>query len=344
MWRTIPAGAVLLAVCVSAVGVEEQKAVGVEEQKAVGTEERKAAGEKGRMAAPPEAVRSFAAGVRQAFPGVSEWRTVRVGVYELLGGQGKMLGKLLVETIPDGEREFGYAGTIEVAIVLDAEERVAGVLIGKNRETPAFLNRVRAKKFLESWNALAVAGIPGREVDTVTGATLSSNAIRSGVRKLAEHYLRSESAVAAEPAPVREDGTGEVVRLEKRIAATRRILAGSNTLLRQLRERREDHLKLQFIAAVEGREAAGEYAKKNGLMYFNHPGRNRETGPVERAAAEYRESNSEASREKLNRALREECERLLLAVPPHNAEHEKSLSAMERRLASLKAGAGESVP
>lgn len=105
----------------------------------------------------PEEVRAFLPGVRAVWPGMEELRRVRAGVCELRDREGRKIGSLLYETISDAERQFGYAGTIEVAILLDPEEKVAGVLIGKNRETPAFLNRVRARKFLESWNRL-----PGR--------------------------------------------------------------------------------------------------------------------------------------------------------------------------------------
>ena len=293
-----------------------------------------AAGSEGAASAVPEEVRAFLPGVRAVWPGMEELRRVRAGVCELRDREGRKIGSLLYETISDAERQFGYAGTIEVAILLDPEEKVAGVLIGKNRETPAFLNRVRARKFLESWNRLPVTAVPGREVDTVTGATLSSNAIRSGVRKLAAAYAVPVSREAVSTASAEE----EIARLEKRIAVTRRILKSSNVLLKQLEERREDHLKLQLVAAVEGKQAAQVYAKQHNLYYFNHPGRSRASGPVEAAAAAYRASGSGADLEKLNRALEEEYERLLLSVPPHNAEHEKSLAAMERRLASLKAG------
>lgn len=133
----------------------------------------------------PSEVRPFIKDAGPLLGKAEEFVLQKPGVYAVRDRSGKPLGTLYVETINDKERQKGYAGTIEVAILADTHNKVAGILIGKNHETPAYLNRVRKAGFLKSWNSLPLSEVPGKKVDTVTRATYSSNATRTGVRNLA---------------------------------------------------------------------------------------------------------------------------------------------------------------
>lgn len=292
----------------------------------------------------PAPVKPFAAETARIFPEAKEYAEQKPGIYLVRDGNQKTLGTLYLETIGDDERQFGYAGTIEIAVLFDNNRQVAGILIGRNQETPSFLNRVRAAKFLESWNKLKLEEIPGKQVDTVTGATYSSSAIRAGVRKLAESYLKpAETApkpkqpAAAVPVPTTAAPRNpEIIRLERRVATLKRIVSGSQVLLKQLRERKEEELQLRLVAALEGPEAAGKFAEEHKLMFFNHPGRGSRKSPVDLAAEKYKNSKSEADLEALKAAILANYERMLETVPPHNAEQEKALAAAEARLNALR--------
>lgn len=292
----------------------------------------------------PAPVKPFAAETARIFPEAKEYAEQKPGIYLVRDGNQKTLGTLYLETIGDDERQFGYAGTIEIAVLFDNNRQVAGILIGRNQETPSFLNRVRAAKFLESWNKLKLEEIPGKQVDTVTGATYSSSAIRAGVRKLAESYLKpAETApkpkqpAAAVPVPTTAAPRNpEIIRLERRVATLKRIVSGSQVLLKQLRERKEEELQLRLVAALEGPEAAGKFAEEHKLMFFNHPGRGSRKSPLDLAAEKYKNSKSEADLEALKAAILANYERMLETVPPHNAEQEKALAAAEARLNALR--------
>lgn len=292
----------------------------------------------------PAPVKPFAAETARIFPEAKEYAEQKPGIYLVRDGNQKTLGTLYLETIGDDERQFGYAGTIEIAVLFDNNRQVAGILIGRNQETPSFLNRVRAAKFLESWNKLKLEEIPGKQVDTVTGATYSSSAIRAGVRKLAESYLKpAETApkpkqpAAAVPVPTTAAPRNpEIIRLERRVATLKRIVSGSQVLLKQLRERKEEELQLRLVAALEGPEAAGKFAEEHKLMFFNHPGRGSRKSPLDLAAEKYKNSKSEADLKALKAAILANYERMLETVPPHNAEQEKALAAAEARLNALR--------
>lgn len=148
----------------------------------------------------PAAVKPFLADPVLLSAKVKNFVQEKPGVYRVKDSSGKPLGTLYVETIGDSERRKGHAGTIEVAILADTRNRVAGVLIGRNRETPAYLNRVRKSGFLKSWNKLKLEEVSDKQVDTVTRATYSSGAILAGVRKLAATRAAEDKAGTAPPA------------------------------------------------------------------------------------------------------------------------------------------------
>lgn len=282
----------------------------------------------------PEPLEAFAADFKKALPRAARTELTAPGVFNVFDAGNQLIGKLYCERIGDGERRMGYAGTIEIAVLFDAADRVAGVLIGKNQETRSFLNRVRAAKFLEQWNQLKMSEIPAKKVDAVTGATYSSLAIGDGVRKLAESYLAGEDG----PAPAgREAVAAEIAKLEQSVKTHQMVLVASRKLLKQLRDRKDDELKLRFIAAVEGKKAAAAFAARNDLVYFTHPRRGEPAETkVETLGKKFKASGDDADRQALEAAILDEYEGLLLRIPPHNQEHEKALQAAQSRIALLK--------
>jgi hypothetical protein len=176
--------------------------------------------------------------------------------------------------------------------------------------------------------------IPARKVDAVTGATYSSLAISDGVRKLAESYLAGEGGTAPAGRAAIE---AEIAKLEESVKTHQMVLDASEKLLKQLRERKDEELKLRFIAAVEGKDAATAFAARNNLVYFNHPRRGQTAeSKVETLGKKFKASGDEADRQALEAAILDEYEGLRLRIPSHNQEHEKALQAAQSRIALLK--------
>lgn len=292
----------------------------------------------------PDNIKHFSRDMAKAMPEAAKVEPAGRGIYHVLDGKSAKLGKLYLERISDDDRKMGYAGTIEIAVLFGNDDKVAGVLIGKNQETPSFLNRVRAAKFLQQWNRLKMSEIPNQEVDAVSGATYSSEAIKHGVRKLAESYL-SQDEKTPPKALTKAERTAierEIIQLERKVKMHERIYASSERLLKQLQTRKDDELQLRFLAAVEGKDAAAEFAKKHNMMYFNHPRR----GPAKKSKTEllaekYKASKSEADLKTLKDAILADYEGMLLRVPPHNEEHAKAMKASQARIEVLKKKLGE---
>lgn len=90
---------------------------------------------------------------------------------------------------------IGYSGPIPMVIVLDKNDKVRGIELLENDETPEFLETVENEGFLEGWNGLVVAQAVGKNMDTVSGATYSSTAIGETVRQRLAEYAKT-TAVA----------------------------------------------------------------------------------------------------------------------------------------------------
>ncbi len=117
-------------------------------------------------------------------------------------------GTIVVNTMPLGKEKkiVGYAGFVPLKIYVK-NGVVQKVEALENSETPDFFNN--AKSIIDSWNGKTVDEALALKVDAVSGATLSSNAIKKNV-KVGLQYLQPSLASADE---------GEIALGAKDIAA-----------------------------------------------------------------------------------------------------------------------------
>ncbi|GEM_PF-1755599 len=113
------------------------------------------------------------------------------------------LGICFVTTeVVDGAR--GWAGEVPVLVGLSAEGEILGVKVlpGANRETPGFIDPLYEPSFDEQYRGLqAVDPIrAGADVDGVTGATVSVEAVNDGIRRASRKAAREVLGLEAEGA------------------------------------------------------------------------------------------------------------------------------------------------
>lgn len=97
-------------------------------------------------------------------------------------------GTVVVNTSYIGRDIDGFAGTVPVEIYIK-DGKVSAVVPLENEETPAFFEK--AKTLLSKWTGLKVKDALELEVDASTGASYSSKALVSNVRRGLEYYLDS---------------------------------------------------------------------------------------------------------------------------------------------------------
>ena len=88
---------------------------------------------------------------------------------------------LFVNTSSVGAMHHGYNGTTPVEIAIH-KGRVAYIRPLPNRETKRYFNRLRSASLFNQWDGLNIDKAIGKEVDVVSGATYSSQAVIGNVR------------------------------------------------------------------------------------------------------------------------------------------------------------------
>lgn len=84
----------------------------------------------------------------------------------------------------------GYAGAtpVKIYIMKNKIERIEAL---PNTETPKYWVRIK-KSILDKWNGLSVSDAAKQQVDVVTGATYSSEAVIENVRRGLNYYNKKK--------------------------------------------------------------------------------------------------------------------------------------------------------
>ncbi len=122
--------------------------------------------------------------IKTALPSFARFGKTADRKVELLDADGQRIGSLWLAPAGKYKRVEGYNGYIDAALVVDLSGRIAGVALGKNSETPRWITRIRKGGMLTRWNGKTPAEAAVMEVDAVTRATYSSNAIKGEVKAI----------------------------------------------------------------------------------------------------------------------------------------------------------------
>ena len=95
-------------------------------------------------------------------------------------------GMYVVNTTTLGKDVIGYASTVPLKVYIK-KNKVEKVEALKNQETPKYFAKVK-KALLNKWDGLKVKEAASLQVDGVTGATFSSEALIKNVQLGLEYY------------------------------------------------------------------------------------------------------------------------------------------------------------
>ncbi|MBO4891102.1 MAG: FMN-binding protein [Prevotella sp.] len=95
-------------------------------------------------------------------------------------------GMFVINTTELGKNVEGYQGTTPLKVYIK-NNKVEKIEFLKSTETPKYYDRV--KKFLQTkWDGLKVKEAKEKQVDVVTGATYSSEAVIKNVQLALDYY------------------------------------------------------------------------------------------------------------------------------------------------------------
>lgn len=106
---------------------------------------------------------------------------------EVISREGKTY---VVNTTSLTKNIKGYLGTTPLKIYI-TDNKIDKIEALPNQETPKYFAKVK-KQLLDKWNGMTVSKAMKTQVDGVTGATLSSDAVKKNVVKGLEYYKKNK--------------------------------------------------------------------------------------------------------------------------------------------------------
>ena len=97
-------------------------------------------------------------------------------------------GVYIVNTTKLSADVQGYNGPTPLKVYIK-DDKIQKIEALPNEETPGFFARVQ-QNLLNKWNGMTVKQAATAEVDAVSGATYSSNAVKKNVKLGASYYLK----------------------------------------------------------------------------------------------------------------------------------------------------------
>ncbi|MDD3242900.1 MAG: RnfABCDGE type electron transport complex subunit G [Eubacteriales bacterium] len=95
----------------------------------------------------------------------------------------------------------GYGGAITMTVGVDPSGTVVGVIIGSNSETPGLGKRASEPSFYNQYvgksGTFSLKDDGNTKIDGLTGATISSRAVTSGVNQAVEAAMQCEKGESA---------------------------------------------------------------------------------------------------------------------------------------------------
>jgi uncharacterized protein with FMN-binding domain len=125
--------------------------------------------------------------IKALFPKADNWHETRENVFSVTAGNDTIGAAVLVS------ENSGYGGKVPLLIGLKGDTLIKIHLL-PNNETAEFMEYIKEDELLANWEGMKISQVSKTEIDAVSGATESSNAIIRGVRQGAAHYLNEKQS------------------------------------------------------------------------------------------------------------------------------------------------------
>ncbi len=118
---------------------------------------------------------------QKIFPEAASMRRLSLDELVIKNVNDEEIGTIL-HNMPSCEKIIGYASYIPFYIGVDKEKKVVGLVLQDNKETPWFVKKIEETGLLKAWDGVETETAIFQEVDAISKATMTSQAIIDGVR------------------------------------------------------------------------------------------------------------------------------------------------------------------
>lgn len=134
--------------------------------------------------------------IQVIFPTATHFAKNRFDAFEAYDANGNKTGTAFLSS--NYTQQYGYAGIVPVLIGVDDGLTIANVMLLPNNETGDYVEAVYSNSFLGQWRGVSLENALQYQVDAVSGATHTSNAVIAGVRHTAASVVKSDASVMTE--------------------------------------------------------------------------------------------------------------------------------------------------
>lgn len=136
--------------------------------------------------------------VKEVFTDATGLREIDTSWVEVYNSQQQKLGEVML-TSPYSDKVIGYSGKTPLLIALDTTRHIIQVQLLNNVESPSYLNHAIKEGLFEVWNGLSLTDALEKQVDNVTGATYTSQAVIKSLQVRLSVAVDAEHQRAAFP-------------------------------------------------------------------------------------------------------------------------------------------------
>lgn len=119
--------------------------------------------------------------VKKIFP-EADSAQININGETIVYDEGKEIG-IVINTSPSCNNYVAYAGRLPFIIGIDKEDKIKGTRLLKNYETPVYIRKLTIKKFFKRWDGLHYTEAIRKDVDIITGATLTTEVFIYSMQK-----------------------------------------------------------------------------------------------------------------------------------------------------------------
>ena len=110
-------------------------------------------------------------------------RKENIQIYDIFNVKNSLLGQV-ISSQPFSDSIRGYAGDVPYYLGVDKSGKIIGLELLEHNETPGFITLLNSKKFFNNFDGLTLKEAAAKNVDIITGATFTTQAVISSSAQL----------------------------------------------------------------------------------------------------------------------------------------------------------------
>lgn len=128
--------------------------------------------------------------LKQINPSIENIEKEADEVYLIADKNNDIVGKAIIANRTTG-KIIGYSGPTPTAIIVNNDDKIEGIGLLPNDETPSYVEHVTETGFFKKWNGMQTKDAANLDMDGVSGATYTSEAVSQTVKQRLAEYNNS---------------------------------------------------------------------------------------------------------------------------------------------------------